>query len=646
VPHTWGVAEHEGLVTRSQVTSRPVQRAVVSNAGVSQERQAEATADGFSHRFSFARIPVTREQAERGRPRDLPTGTDVWATVAPTIEDEGQPLDTQARATIEAHLGHDFSTVRVHADARADASARTLHAAAYTVGDHIAFAAGEYRPGTHAGRILLAHELTHVMQRADRRRPDTPMQVYRSGPLGLFGDLFTSPIESLSRLFGEGTFSTEDLTGYLKKLRESGQPEGDYDSDNKARALVARWVAGERDFQLNPRLKAILVREMYKGTTSEGDAKAIMDIVERSLEPDVMAIFGAGGVSPKDLYDAFNAPEQNRLIAFLNQHVKGGYVEAFAGHLVPLGGVSAAPHLNDETFRARWEAALLVGIAQLETAKVAGGCAFPGPGQLKSDTDNWELQQTNRDLFQGQSRFVPKSASPYEAVGLLFANLGKWSCECLFYTQLAQLFAWRSTLTPEAFNAKFANFTTGAGRGAPTTGLDFEQGDEDDPASLKAAPVGTIAVWFNRSPAAKGTAFEFEHAIKVFHGDANQPEMYAAHPFGPGLTEDAIRLDLAGSSADFPFHFQLTASVLPQLASDGVSPSLINNLKTILGVDKVTWLVYRQLPPLHELIQMGNPEALEQLEMIRKRAKGSADPAAAAAYVKDNITLHMIEIPK
>ncbi|HXZ39751.1 MAG TPA: DUF4157 domain-containing protein [Terriglobales bacterium] len=60
--------------------------------------------------------------------------------------------------------GYDFARVRIHADAAAGTAASVLGARAFTVGQDIVFGAGEYAPGTLAGRKLLAHELTHVTQ--------------------------------------------------------------------------------------------------------------------------------------------------------------------------------------------------------------------------------------------------------------------------------------------------------------------------------------------------------------------------------------------------------------------------------------------------------------------------------------------------
>ncbi|HEY4640006.1 MAG TPA: DUF4157 domain-containing protein [Thermoanaerobaculia bacterium] len=84
--------------------------------------------------------------------------------VGDVLQSSGHPLDVSARTFMESRFGHDFGHVRVHDDARASESASAVHALAYTVGDHIAFRAGQYAPSTDAGRQLLAHELTHVVQ--------------------------------------------------------------------------------------------------------------------------------------------------------------------------------------------------------------------------------------------------------------------------------------------------------------------------------------------------------------------------------------------------------------------------------------------------------------------------------------------------
>jgi hypothetical protein len=80
------------------------------------------------------------------------------------LHSPGQPLDGAIRAFFEPRFGHDFSRVRVHADAQASESARSINALAYTVGTDIVFGAGEQPWGKIRGNRLLAHELTHVVQ--------------------------------------------------------------------------------------------------------------------------------------------------------------------------------------------------------------------------------------------------------------------------------------------------------------------------------------------------------------------------------------------------------------------------------------------------------------------------------------------------
>ena len=105
------------------------------------------------------------------------------APVAETLRLPGQPLDRDTRAFMESRFQRDFSAVRVHTDALAAASADALQARAWTFGSHVAFAPGAYAPRMQAGRRLLAHELTHVVQheRAAAPVPSTSLNVSAPG---------------------------------------------------------------------------------------------------------------------------------------------------------------------------------------------------------------------------------------------------------------------------------------------------------------------------------------------------------------------------------------------------------------------------------------------------------------------------------
>lgn len=79
----------------------------------------------------------------------------------------GQPLPESVSAFFEPRFGHDFSQVRVHTDVKAAESTRAVNALAYTVGNDIVFAHGQYAPKAAKSKRLLAHELTHVVQQTD-----------------------------------------------------------------------------------------------------------------------------------------------------------------------------------------------------------------------------------------------------------------------------------------------------------------------------------------------------------------------------------------------------------------------------------------------------------------------------------------------
>jgi hypothetical protein len=100
----------------------------------------------------------TQPSTLNSQPSDMPP------IVHEALRSPGQPLDPATRAATEPLLRHDFSQVRVHTGAQAAESARAVNAYAYTVGNNVVFAEGQYVPATDRGMKLLTHELTHVIQ--------------------------------------------------------------------------------------------------------------------------------------------------------------------------------------------------------------------------------------------------------------------------------------------------------------------------------------------------------------------------------------------------------------------------------------------------------------------------------------------------
>ncbi len=86
----------------------------------------------------------------------------------------GSPLPSGVRAFMEPRFGSDFSGVRVHTNDHAARLSANLDAHAFTVGNHIFFGNGKYQPESHAGKELIAHELTHTIQQGASAPHSTP----------------------------------------------------------------------------------------------------------------------------------------------------------------------------------------------------------------------------------------------------------------------------------------------------------------------------------------------------------------------------------------------------------------------------------------------------------------------------------------
>jgi hypothetical protein len=115
------------------------------------------------------------------------------------LKASGQSLDSNTRGFMEPRFGRDFSQVRVHTNSQADASAQAVHASAYTVGNNIVFRHNHYQPASSAGRTLLAHELTHVLQQSNRTA-----SVQRALPGAVYTDSSISGTPINTRSVGSG----------------------------------------------------------------------------------------------------------------------------------------------------------------------------------------------------------------------------------------------------------------------------------------------------------------------------------------------------------------------------------------------------------------------------------------------------------
>jgi len=84
----------------------------------------------------------------------------------------GDDLPKPLLTKLGTYLNEDFSNVKVHKESRQAENAQAL---AFTSGEHIHFAPGQYQPTTLTGQELIGHEIKHVSQQRAGRVPATSM---------------------------------------------------------------------------------------------------------------------------------------------------------------------------------------------------------------------------------------------------------------------------------------------------------------------------------------------------------------------------------------------------------------------------------------------------------------------------------------
>jgi hypothetical protein len=93
-----------------------------------------------------------------------------------------------------AHMGYDFTDVRVHTSPESDDLNRQLSARAFTTGQDIFVRQGDYAPHSSSGRELIAHELSHVVQQGTGRVSGGGRTTVRPA-----GDAFEQEADALAR---------------------------------------------------------------------------------------------------------------------------------------------------------------------------------------------------------------------------------------------------------------------------------------------------------------------------------------------------------------------------------------------------------------------------------------------------------------
>jgi hypothetical protein len=226
--------------------------------------------------------PKKEEEAGKVPVQPAPASPSVDAAASANVDDAlaspGRPLDARTERSMEARFGYDFSSVRVHDDARAAATAASIDAAAFTVGDDVVFGSARFDPSSAEGGRLLAHELAHVVQQGRAATGDGPVR------------RDTQPATQAAQPQMTPR-SDQELRAYLETIRRTRAIVGSADAQRKALEVIARWRARAPDFAiLTIPERVLLVRELLQGSRKAASEAAILDLFTEALPEERLSI--------------------------------------------------------------------------------------------------------------------------------------------------------------------------------------------------------------------------------------------------------------------------------------------------------------------------------------------------------------------
>ena len=225
----------------------------VSLPGDRQEREADQVAESIMRRPSSlltaalneGKLPLSDESIMR-HPSSLPTAAlnegNLTLPDHPTLGNSpGAPLPSSIREFMEPRFGTDFSRVRIHTDHEAAQLSHQLNAQAFTVGADIYFGADRFHPETQAGKTLLAHELTHVLQK--RAGTVSPHLIQRVCDIDHLDNSTPQRLGQFTDLVWTGVDGSGDVDG-PQPVENYQQWDPDGSGDYSRTAISTRHISG------------------------------------------------------------------------------------------------------------------------------------------------------------------------------------------------------------------------------------------------------------------------------------------------------------------------------------------------------------------------------------------------------------------
>ncbi len=208
----------------------------------------------------------------------------------------GQPLDGQVRSRMESSFGTEFGQVQMHTDTVGSSLASGLNARAFTLGDHVAFGTGEYRPGTPVGDALIAHELAHVVQQRGQAVSGAVLSKDDTGEgsleadadrsaVGVVGRLWAGVGQSL-RAFGQNALPSLKSGLKLRRCNVAKAPASLATAEAKA-----KWITQAMSDDYSGASKEIV--KVFKQAESPGEFIEIQKYLDMNAVIDYLALWDA-----------------------------------------------------------------------------------------------------------------------------------------------------------------------------------------------------------------------------------------------------------------------------------------------------------------------------------------------------------------
>jgi len=134
----------------------------ITQEGKSLHHYINGKRDNYDE-YSGKSLEGTDRWASGWGQRDSVSAEKVVGRVAKGLRN-GSPLDSGTLGEMESLLVSKFGDVHIHIDEESASLASALGVDAFTVGRDIFFGRNKYRPNTKTGKLLLAHELAHIVQ--------------------------------------------------------------------------------------------------------------------------------------------------------------------------------------------------------------------------------------------------------------------------------------------------------------------------------------------------------------------------------------------------------------------------------------------------------------------------------------------------